>query len=122
MLHRTFGSAWCGAGVSISVVAVPLQKIFRNYYRSIEVLLRLFHQVRPDALLVGHYDIGNACPHIVELPRERPYDPGMIVTPGCLMRGATKSAHFDLVGQIAVIFAGVFSVLALFRNRGKDDE
>jgi NADH-quinone oxidoreductase subunit J len=26
---------------------------------------------------------------------------------------------FDLVGQIAVIFAGVFSVLALFRNRGE---
>lgn len=28
---------------------------------------------------------------------------------------------FDLVGQIAVIFAGVFSVLALFRNRDKDE-
>jgi len=28
---------------------------------------------------------------------------------------------FDLVGQIAVIFAGVFSVLALFRNRGNGE-
>lgn len=27
---------------------------------------------------------------------------------------------FDLVGQIGVIFAGVFSVLALFRSRGKN--
>ena len=27
----------------------------------------------------------------------------------------------DLVGQIGIIFAGVFSVLALFRNRGKHD-
>jgi len=29
---------------------------------------------------------------------------------------------FDLVAQIGVIFAGVFSVLALFRNQGKKDE
>jgi NADH:ubiquinone oxidoreductase subunit 6 (subunit J) len=29
---------------------------------------------------------------------------------------------FDLVGQIAVIFAGVFSVLALFRKGNKKDE
>lgn len=28
---------------------------------------------------------------------------------------------FDLVGQIGVIFAGVFAVLALFRNGGKHD-
>ncbi len=28
----------------------------------------------------------------------------------------------DLVGQIAIILAGVFSVLALFRKRDKDDE
>lgn len=34
-----------------------------------------------------------------------------------LWRGRT----FDLVGQIAVIFAGVFSVLALFRKRDKHD-
>lgn len=29
---------------------------------------------------------------------------------------------FDLIAQIGVIFAGVFSVLALFRNRSKKDE
>ncbi len=29
---------------------------------------------------------------------------------------------FDLVGQIAVIFAGVFAVLALFRKRNDKDE
>lgn len=28
---------------------------------------------------------------------------------------------FDLIGQIGVIFAGVFAVLALFRNRSKHD-
>jgi hypothetical protein len=29
---------------------------------------------------------------------------------------------FDLVAQIGVIFAGVFSVLALFRKSGRKDE
>jgi NADH:ubiquinone oxidoreductase subunit 6 (subunit J) len=32
-----------------------------------------------------------------------------------------KVRTFDLVGQIGVIFAGVLSVLALFRRRGKDE-
>jgi NADH:ubiquinone oxidoreductase subunit 6 (subunit J) len=32
-----------------------------------------------------------------------------------------RTRTFDLVGQIAVIFAGVLSVLALFRKRGKDE-
>jgi NADH:ubiquinone oxidoreductase subunit 6 (subunit J) len=32
-----------------------------------------------------------------------------------------KGRTLDLVGQIAVILAGVFSVLALFRKRDKDD-
>ncbi len=32
-----------------------------------------------------------------------------------------KGRTFDLVGQIAVIMAGVFSVLALFRKRDKHD-
>jgi len=32
-----------------------------------------------------------------------------------------KGRTFDLVGQIAVILAGVFSVLALFRKRDKHD-
>ena len=32
-----------------------------------------------------------------------------------------KGRTFDLVGQIAVILAGVFSVLALFRKRDKND-
>jgi NADH-quinone oxidoreductase subunit J len=32
-----------------------------------------------------------------------------------------KMRTFDLVGQIAVIFAGVFAVLALFRKRSKDE-
>lgn len=32
-----------------------------------------------------------------------------------------KVRTFDLVGQIGVIFAGVFSVLALFRKRSKDE-
>jgi NADH-quinone oxidoreductase subunit J len=32
-----------------------------------------------------------------------------------------KQRTFDLVGQIAVILAGVFSVLALFRKRDKND-
>jgi NADH-quinone oxidoreductase subunit J len=32
-----------------------------------------------------------------------------------------KTRMFDLVGQIGVIFAGVLSVLALFRKRGKDE-
>ncbi len=33
-----------------------------------------------------------------------------------------KGRTFDLVAQIGLIFAGVFSVLALFRKRSKDDE
>jgi len=32
-----------------------------------------------------------------------------------------KQRTFDLVGQLAVILAGVFAVLALFRKRGKDE-
>jgi len=32
-----------------------------------------------------------------------------------------KQRSFDLIGQLAVILAGVFSVLALFRKRGKDE-
>jgi len=32
-----------------------------------------------------------------------------------------KQRTFDLVGQLAVILAGVFSVLALFRKRNKDE-
>jgi len=32
-----------------------------------------------------------------------------------------KGRTLDLVGQIAVILAGVFSVLALFRKRNKDE-
>jgi NADH:ubiquinone oxidoreductase subunit 6 (subunit J) len=32
-----------------------------------------------------------------------------------------KQRTFDLVGQLAVILAGVFSVLALFRKRDKDE-
>ena len=32
-----------------------------------------------------------------------------------------KQRTFDLIGQIAVIFAGVFAVLALFRKRDKHE-
>ncbi len=32
-----------------------------------------------------------------------------------------KQRTFDLVGQLAVILAGVFAVLALFRKRDKDE-
>jgi NADH:ubiquinone oxidoreductase subunit 6 (subunit J) len=32
-----------------------------------------------------------------------------------------KQRTFDLIGQLAVILAGVFSVLALFRKRDKDE-
>ena len=32
-----------------------------------------------------------------------------------------KQRSFDLIGQLAVILAGVFSVLALFRKRDKDE-
>jgi NADH-quinone oxidoreductase subunit J len=32
-----------------------------------------------------------------------------------------KQRTFDLIGQLAVILAGVFSVLALFRKRNKDE-
>jgi NADH:ubiquinone oxidoreductase subunit 6 (subunit J) len=32
-----------------------------------------------------------------------------------------KQRTFDLVGQLAIILAGVFSVLALFRKRNKDE-
>ena len=41
--------------------------------------------------------------------------------PGSFGQVLWSQRTFDLVGQIAVIFAGVFSVLALFRNRGKDE-
>ena len=32
-----------------------------------------------------------------------------------------KQRSFDLIGQLAIILAGVFSVLALFRKRDKDE-
>lgn len=41
--------------------------------------------------------------------------------PGSFGQVLWSQRTFDLVGQIAVIFAGVFSVLALFRNRDKDE-
>ncbi len=41
--------------------------------------------------------------------------------PGTFGEALWKTRTFDLVGQIGVIFAGVLSVLALFRKRGKDD-
>lgn len=42
--------------------------------------------------------------------------------PGTFGEALWKTRTFDLVGQIGVIFAGVLSVLALFRKRGSKDE
>lgn len=46
--------------------------------------------------------------------------------PGTAEQGAFgdvlwKQRSFDLIGQLAIILAGVFSVLALFRKRDKDE-
>jgi NADH-quinone oxidoreductase subunit J len=41
--------------------------------------------------------------------------------PGAFGDVLWKQRTFDLVGQLAIILAGVFSVLALFRKRNKDE-
>ncbi len=40
---------------------------------------------------------------------------------GTFSEALWKGRTFDLVAQIGIIFAGVFSVLALFRKRSKDE-
>ena len=48
-------------------------------------------------------------------PCRRPPRPGPSAT------SSGRQRTFDLVGQLAVILAGVFAVLALFRKRDKDE-